>query len=217
MDRPKVIFFDAVGTVIGLRGGVGKIYRELAQQHAGVEVSESLLNHAFAKSFEAAPSLAVNVKEPWQVKQREYLWWQSIARQTFEQVGAFERFENFSKFFARLYDHFETVEPWLVYDDVREALEGFAAAGIELGIISNFDSRLYNVLKAFELNDFFASITLSSMAGSAKPDPTIFAKARKKHKCEASEAWHIGDSFREDYEGARAAGLRGIWLRREET
>ncbi|PSB67498.1 hydrolase, partial [filamentous cyanobacterium CCP1] len=37
-----------------------------------------------------------------------------------------------------------------------------------------------------------------------------------KHQCPAHAAWHIGDSFREDYQGAKAAGLRAIWLKRGE-
>jgi putative hydrolase of the HAD superfamily len=86
--------------------------------------------------------------------------------------------------------------------------------GIELGIVSNFDSRLYSVLQALELRDFFSSITISTQAGAAKPDPQIFAIALEKHNCEPAAAWHIGDSIAEDYQAAKAAGLRGIWINR---
>jgi putative hydrolase of the HAD superfamily len=52
------------------------------------------------------------------------------------------------------------------------------------------------------------------MAGFAKPDPQIFVAALQKHSCDAKDAWHIGDSFRQDYQGAKAAGIRAILLER---
>ncbi|WP_254721968.1 HAD-IA family hydrolase [Kovacikia minuta] len=80
--------------------------------------------------------------------------------------------------------------------------------------MSNFDSRLYSVLQSLELANFFSSVTISSEAGAAKPDPQIFAIALQKHQCPPELAWHIGDSYEEDYQAARAAGLRGVWVKR---
>jgi putative hydrolase of the HAD superfamily len=87
---------------------------------------------------------------------------------------------------------------------------------IPLAIVSNFDSRLYAVLHALDLAPYFSSITISTETGVAKPDPKIFAIALEKHHVSPELAWHIGDSFEDDYRAACAAGLRGIWLRRRE-
>lgn len=89
--------------------------------------------------------------------------------------------------------------------------------GIELAIVSNFDSRLYAVLEALELSQWFASVTISTHVGSAKPEPAIFEAALANHGCSPQDAWHVGDSWSEDYEGAVAAGLKGIWLNRREN
>jgi len=51
MQRPKVIFFDAVGTLFGVKGSVGKVYSEMAQRF-GVQVSDSTLDQAFLRSFQ---------------------------------------------------------------------------------------------------------------------------------------------------------------------
>ena len=53
MKQPKVIFLDAVGTLFGVKGSVGKAYANIAGQF-GVEVSETAVDAAFFKSF-AAP------------------------------------------------------------------------------------------------------------------------------------------------------------------
>ncbi|NJM95242.1 MAG: HAD-IA family hydrolase, partial [Acaryochloridaceae cyanobacterium CSU_5_19] len=80
----------------------------------------------------------------------------------------------------------------------------------------NFDSRLYAVLETLNLSQYFTSVTISTVAGVAKPDAQLFKTALAKHDCPAKAAWHIGDSWQDDYEGANQAGLRGIWLNRDQ-
>lgn len=210
---PRVIFLDAVGTLFGVKGSVGEIYSSMAQQF-GVHVNAQQLDRAFFQSFKAAPPMAFPDTTAGSIPQQEYAWWEAIARQTFERVGALERFTDFSIFFAVLYAHFATAEPWFLYSDVQQALEYWRSQGIELGVVSNFDTRLYPVLSALGLADFFRSVTISTEVGAAKPSPKVFQAALAKHQCSAEEAWHIGDSVREDYQGAKAAGLRAIWIKR---
>ena len=72
-------------------------------------------------------------------------------------------------------------------------------------------------LKFFvELDKYFDSITISSLAGAAKPSPKIFQYALDQHAMDPEEAVHIGDSVREDVEGAKQAQLTGIFLNRDQ-
>lgn len=212
MKKPKVIFLDAVGTLFGVRGSVGEVYSAIAREF-GVDVPADALNLAFYQSFKEA-GLPVFDASPEDIPGCEHEWWEAIAFFTFERVDASQQFSDFPAFFDKLYAHFATSEPWILYPDVRSSLEKWRSLGITLGIISNFDTRIYSVLKALELEDFFTSVTISSEAIAAKPDPKIFSKALEKHNCAPQEAWHIGDSLKEDYQGAKAAGLRGILIKR---
>jgi putative hydrolase of the HAD superfamily len=213
MQKPKVIFLDAVGTLFGVKGSVGEIYGTIAASF-GVNVEPSQLNKAFFKSFKASPPLAFPNVESNQIPQLEYQWWKIIAYSTFTQVGAVGQFFNFDDFFNELYHYFAQADPWFVYPDVKNALTRWQYQGIELGIISNFDSRIDSVLKQLELESFFKSFTISSKTGFAKPHPSIFTTALEKHDCRASQAWHIGDSLTEDYYGAKAIGIRPFLINR---
>ncbi|MBV8886509.1 MAG: HAD family hydrolase [Chroococcidiopsidaceae cyanobacterium CP_BM_RX_35] len=215
MPRLKVIFLDAVGTLFGVKGSVGEVYSRLAQGF-GVEVSAEDLNQAFVQSFRAAPPPVFPGTKLQEIPEHEFEWWRVIALHTFQQVGVLDQFADFSAFFAELYTHFATAEPWFIYPDVRPALEKWQRLGIELGVLSNFDSRLYSVLQALELAEFFSSITTSTEVGAAKPDSQIFTVGLQKHNCPAKAAWHVGDSWKEDYQGAKAAGLFAVWLKRDE-
>jgi putative hydrolase of the HAD superfamily len=213
MQQPKVILLDAVGTLFGVRGSVGEVYSAIAAEF-GVQVQAEALNEAFLQAFAAFPPPVFPGATSEEIPYCEFEWWHRVAEFTFRQVGAFEQFANFTEFFDELYQHFATAEPWFIYPDVLPALEQWRRIGIQLGIVSNFDSRLNYVLDALKLTEFFTSITISTQIGVAKPDPKIFTAALEKHYCDAKDAWHIGDSFRQDYEGARAAGLRAILVER---
>lgn len=213
MSQPKVIFLDAVGTLFGIRGSVGEVYGAIARKF-GVQASPEILNEAFYNAFAAADVPVFPGTDSQEIPRREFEWWEAIAQTTFRQAGVFEQFADFSDFFKELYDHFTTPEPWFIYPDVLPALEQWRRIGIQLGILSNFDSRLYSVLKVLKLEEFFTSVTISTEVGFAKPDPQIFITALQKHYCEPQDAWHIGDSFKQDYQGAKAAGLKPIFLER---
>ncbi len=211
--RPEVIFLDAVGTLFGVKGSVGAVYSDMARRF-GVEVSGEALDAAFLRSFKGAGAPAFAESDLAETQAKEFTWWFDVATQTFKHAGVLDQFHDFGAFFIELYAHFATAEPWVIYPDVRPALDRWKRMGFSLGLLSNFDTRLYAVLQAIELDHYFSSITISTEVGAAKPDPQIFAIALHKHGCPAHAAWHIGDSFSEDYQAALAVGMRGIWLRR---
>ena len=210
--RPQVIFLDAVGTLFGIRGSVGDVYSVFALE-AGVSVAPQRLDEAFFQSFAASSPPAFPGVAPEKIPEQELEWWAAIARSTFTSVGVLDQFADFRGFFKQLYAHFATEKPWYVYPDVLPALHNWQQQGIELGIISNFDTRLYSVIEQLQLK-FFTSVTISSRVGASKPDRRIFEAALKKHNYTPNQAWHIGDSQKEDYDGARQAGLRPFLLQR---
>jgi putative hydrolase of the HAD superfamily len=211
--RPKVIFFDAVGTLFGVKGSVGQIYGAIAAEF-GVEVAPQSLDWAFGQAFKAAGNPAFPGVDPAELAAREYSWWREVAIVTFDRAEVLPQFADFDAFFATLFEYFATAAPWELYSDTVTTLETLRSAQIPLGILSNFDSRLHRVLPALGLSDYFQSVTISTEVGAAKPDPVIFQGALAKHGCAAAEAWHIGDSLDEDYRAAMAAGLKAIWLQR---
>ncbi|MEG5139443.1 MULTISPECIES: HAD-IA family hydrolase [unclassified Microcoleus] len=211
----KLIFLDAAGTLFDVRGSVGEVYAQLAKK-IGVTVKSEDLNAAFYQSFVSASPMTFPGIEAAKIPQLEFDWWLAVSAKAFQIAGVFHQFSDYPKFFAELYAHFATAEPWFVYPDVLPALNKWQQQGIELAVVSNFDSRLYPVLKALDLAKYFTSVTISTEVGAAKPQPEIFTAALQKHNCTAENVWHIGDSFKADYCGAKAAGLQAIWLNRQQ-
>lgn len=57
-------------------------------------------------------------------------------------------------------------------------------------------------------------VVVSGLFGVWKPDPAIFAEALRLGGAGADEAVFVGDSAEHDMAGARAAGIRSIWVNR---
>jgi putative hydrolase of the HAD superfamily len=124
-------------------------------------------------------------------------------------------FEGFDDYFEEVFRAFDGPDHWVLYPETVAVLKELTAQGLELGIISNFDSRLFHVLRTLGLAEFLDTVTISSLAHAAKPAPKIFQLALEKHAIDPDEAVHIGDSRRDDVEGARQAKVQGILLSRE--
>lgn len=77
----------------------------------------------------------------------------------------------------------------------------------EMGIISNFTGNLSVILKEFDLNSLFSSVTESFYERVSKPDPAIFLAALGKHGLSPDQAIYVGDNFKNDIQPAKELGF----------
>jgi len=206
----EVVFFDASGTLFDVRGSVGEIYSRFARRH-GVEADPAVVHQDFLRAFRRQPPMAFPAGTPRsQLLQLEYQWWRKLAREVFADADV----QRFDAFFAEVFEFFRTRDAWRVFDDVAPALGALKAKGLRLAVISNFDSRLEDLIRVFELDRFLEAVHYSTRMGAAKPDPAIFRAALRAHGIEAHRAMHIGDSLSADVEGATSAGIHAVLLDR---
>jgi putative hydrolase of the HAD superfamily len=210
----RVVFFDAAETLFHVNGSVAEIYLQHAVACGFREKTDSLaaIKQAFARAFHEAPPPIFAAAEPAQMKQSERLWWFDIVHNVFYRVGMFERFDEF---FDRVFEVFADPASWALYPETCSTLAQLRTQGMELGIISNFDSRLFPIMRGLGIDTAFDTVTISSLAQAAKPAPAIFHRALEKHAADPEEALHLGDSIRDDVEGATKAGLHALLLNRK--
>lgn len=214
MSDVKAVFFDAAGTLFHVHGSVAEIYLRYAEPY-GVKRSPEMLRaiaDAFRRAFQDAPPPVFAATDPGEIKRCERLWWFDIVHHVFYRIGMFEGFDDY---FDEVFQAFDGPALWRLYPETLTVLKSLKGSGFELGIVSNFDSRLFNVLRGLGLIDLFETVTIASLARAAKPAPRIFQLALDKHALDANEAVHVGDSVRDDIAGGRAAGLTTVLLDRE--
>jgi len=136
-------------------------------------------------------------------------FWQQFVERTCAllEVGVPSRFAA-----VELYDRFARAEAWEVEPGARSTLGELKLRGLQLGIVSNWDERLPLLLERVGLAPFFDVVAVSSLVGVEKPHPGIFRYALERLGVAAGDAVHVGDSVRDDIEGARAAGMAALHL-----
>ena len=120
------------------------------------------------------------------------------------------------KAFARLAQHFRDPGVWAVYPDVVPTLEALAGQGMPLAVVSNWDSYLPRLLELRGLSEYFQTVSVSAIEETGKPDAEIFRRTCARMSVAPEQALHVGDSLRDDFEGARAAGLNALLLDRKD-
>jgi putative hydrolase of the HAD superfamily len=73
----------------------------------------------------------------------------------------------------------------------------------------------FRLLARIGLGDYFERSLAARDAGMMKPDPRIFQILLESAGLVPEDVVHVGDDPDADVEGARAAGVRPIWLNRE--
>jgi len=110
-----------------------------------------------------------------------------------------------------------TIDDYYIFEGVEEVLGPLRERGLRLGLVTNNDSMNYHqrLLGKFGLERFFDSIVVSCILGVRKPHRLMFLRCLKELGVSNRESVFVGDRPRTDVEGARNAGIRSIWLRRD--
>src|SRR5208283_1847955 len=205
----KAVFFDAAGTLFDAREPVGHTYARIARKH-GLHAADAQVSAGFRRAFSSTPGLAFGPgRRADEIRRLEREWWYGLVLRSFEGLG---EFDSFDAFFEELFAYFGDPASWAPLPEARAVIRSLKDAKLKLGIISNFDARLYPILEGLELRPFFETVTISSEAGYAKPARQIFATALADLGVASAEAVHIGDSAHMDVRGAQDAGLRAILI-----
>jgi putative hydrolase of the HAD superfamily len=196
---PRVVFLDALGTLLALEPPAPRLVAALADR--GVTVSE----------VDADAALRAEIAY--------YRAHHHEARDLATLAGLRERC---AAVLAReLPVHVPDLQAALLaslrftpFPEVPEVLRALRAAGLRLFVVSNWDVSLHEALAATGLAPLLDGALSSAEAGAAKPDPAIFARAlqRAGNGLEPADAVHVGDEP-VDLEGARAAGIAPVLVR----
>jgi FMN phosphatase YigB (HAD superfamily) len=99
-------------------------------------------------------------------------------------------------------------------DGAGDVLAELAHSGLALAVISNARHGPFVrwALQRLDLAHFFRSIIVSADVRLRKPRPEIYWNTLRDLGVSPANAAYVGDYYPYDMVGARAAGLRSVWL-----
>jgi putative hydrolase of the HAD superfamily len=107
----------------------------------------------------------------------------------------------------------ERHENFTLYEDALPVLADLRARGIRIGLVTNGQRDLEEFVRHHRLE--VDAMVGSRAHGRIKPHPSIFVAALRQLEVAPGDAAMVGDSYEDDIEGARALGMRAIYLDRE--
>jgi putative hydrolase of the HAD superfamily len=113
-----------------------------------------------------------------------------------------------------LYATFSKTSTYRLFEDALPALHELQGAGYRLGLISNFEEWLEEMLVELEVGDLLDVTVISGVEGIEKPDARIYELALQRAGVDAGAAVHVGDSWALDVEPALKVGMRAVLLDR---
>jgi putative hydrolase of the HAD superfamily len=113
-----------------------------------------------------------------------------------------------------LYDAFTNLANYALFDDVLPVLDELRSDGVRLGVVSNFEPWLDELLGTLGVRDRFSVCVISGVEGVEKPDPAIYRLALDRAGVEPAEAAFVGDDPRFDVDPPRSLGMTPVLIDR---
>jgi putative hydrolase of the HAD superfamily len=211
MAALAAVTLDAAGTLFAPREAVGDTYARVAAAH-GIRLDARTTGDRFRAAMRAAPPLAFPGVARQALRDAELAWWRAVVRDAF---GAAAGGPEFDACFRALWDHFARPAAWRLDEDARDTLAALRARGLRIGIVSNFDGRLGDLLDGLGITPLVDAVAASTAHGAAKPDSRLFHAAARALAVSPAAALHVGDDPEADAAGALAAGFRALLLARD--
>jgi beta-phosphoglucomutase len=202
--RYDAVIFDVGGTFIGFHEWVP--FREFLAD-AGLPATDDDAQR-FHRQVLATISAERNSAGGLGAQAKElFTWWRSV----------------FAKVWLDRPDLADKMARWLyagrfdsLFSDVLPALEALRSLGMPMGVVSNFDMHLEEVLRRFGLLGYFEFVIVSAAVGVAKPNPRIFDLAVSQAGEPRQRLLYVGDHVGDDVEGAWGAGLDAVLIARRD-
>ena len=210
LSNIKAVFFDAADTLFYIKEGLGNTYAAPARRY-GIDPDPQDLKKAFSRHFPSAPPLAFGDVSDKERKVLEKNWWYEVVKKVYNDIGMFDEFENY---FNDLFEVFRTTA-WQIFPETKSVLNEIKELGFTIIVVSNFDSRVYDVCENLKIIDHFDDFIISSEAGYAKPDIEIYNIALTRNNLNPSECIFIGDNYLNDYVAPTNIGMNALLLNRE--
>ena len=209
--KPKIIVMDLGSTIIdnyniSFVDGFKYIYDNYCLHNVSFESFHDDMNSIYINAFENRDN------DDFEINFQNYLRYM-------DQVVGFKEDVSFDILEKEFIDHAFTSS---LVDGVKEFLDFTAKLNIDIYILSNScltGKALKYELSRFGLDSYFKEVYSSADYLMRKPNTLFFnvitKYLKRKYKdLNLSEVWYIGNDYKYDVLGSYKAGLKSVWLNR---
>jgi len=205
-----IVFLDAGETILHAHPSFPELFARTCRDR-GYEVSPddvAPVLYGMVRDM-GAVAAEIGISAPSTTAAGSYALWSHIYRRCLDGLGISD--ESLPD---ELYGVFSDSATYRLYPDALPAVDRLRAGGYRVGLISNFEGWLEEMLVELQAGDIFEVSVISGLVGVEKPDPRIYEIALEQAGVPADAAAHVGDSLRLDVEPAISVGMKAVFLDR---
>ncbi len=214
MGRVEWVFFDAGETLVSPRPSFGQAIAEICEA-AGVRLLAEDVDSVADECFRSFLDFLAMVDEDrcFSVSpEKSRRFWTRYYARFLEKAGAPSA--NIPELAVHVYDELSSFDRYGAFEDVEPALEAVFEAGLGIGVISNWEPWLDELLDYLGLGRYLEVRVISGREGLEKPDRRMFLRALQRAGVEPQAAVHVGDDPRADAEPAASLGMTPVIIDR---
>lgn len=205
----KVVFFDVGGTLMFDDPPVPEVFARVAQRR-GHQITVRDVEPCKAHIDEYYQAEYLRDGDFWCVHERAVQIWLDMYAIMADYCGI----RGDRDLPQAVYDEYLNPNNWSLFPDAAACLKGLKRCGFHLGVISNWDAELENLLREMGYLPYFDEVVSSAAVGCRKPGKAIFEIALERMGVDACDAVHVGDLPEADGEGAQGAGITPVIIDR---
>lgn len=209
----QAVFLDAGFTLLEPARSVADVYFEQATA-LGIDLDEPLFRQRLRTLWDRLSAFRSPADD---LRSSDDLERDAWRRFTWTVADPFPQLQSVhADWLSRLFDWFDRPGAWRPVPGSEELLAELRRRNVAIGVVSNWHRALHGILAGTPLRQQVDFVVTSAEAGYKKPHVRIFHEALRRSGSRPERTVHVGDSWNEDVEGARAAGLIPIHLVRSD-
>ncbi len=207
--RFEAVFLDVGATLVDPHPSFHEVVARICGAH-GFPVTPLDVEQAEPRVFHELRAREGRGERYGLSREEAFRFWHDVYHIFLRELGA----EEPGELPGRLYDEFMKLETWKLYPDVLETLHELRRRGYRLGVVSNWEDWLEELLISLEVSSLFEFAVVSGVEMVAKPDRRIYQRALELGRLEPHQVAHVGDSVENDVRPASEVGITAVLLDR---
>lgn len=206
INDSSVVVFDADDTIYTFSESIPSIFK----RHIDTHNVDSCEKHIENKIMQIIYGKDV----PGSGKHNDYAMDKQVAydfwRDLYLEVASEYTNESATESYDGLYDYYAKAESRTLSPHFLTFINRLRECGKTLGVMSNFDSRVHNVVEELGVTSQVDFIYSSCDIGYRKPGVKFFSTIAEKYNFNPKDIVYIGNNQEEDFYAAREAGWNSI-------
>lgn len=206
------VFFDAGETLLYPHPSFAELFAEVLRAE-GHRVDPARVQEVISASSRSLNEfLTSDEARLWSTSpERSRAMWDRLYRSFLTEMGIADAHD---RLVDALYRRFRDVATYRLHPDALPVLRHLRGTGLTVGLISNFEDWLEQLLEVLKVQDFFDVTVISGIEGVEKPDAEIFRIALERAGAAPERSVYVGDNPVFDTDAARAVGMIPVLIDR---